>query len=59
MRAVIVVIAMAMVIVTMVRIGVLVVALFAVEDQKVHAERIKGRYKHAGQYCKVRKPGSR
>ena len=59
MRAVVVVVAMAMAIVAMVRIRVLVVALIAVEHQKVHAERIKGRYKHTSQNRKVRKTGSR
>ena len=47
--AVIVVIAM----MTVMRIGILVVAFFAMENQEIHAERIKSCDKHAGQHGKV------
>ena len=40
-------------------VRVLVVALFAMEHQKVHAERVEGGDEHTGQYRKVGKFGSR
>ena len=47
------------VVIAMVCIGVLVVALFAMEHQEVHAERIEGRDKYASQHCKVGKASRR
>ena len=44
-----------MIIVAMVCIRVLVVTLFTVEHEEVHAERIERRHKHACQHSKVRK----
>ena len=48
-------VAMIIVVIVMVRVGVLVVALFAVEHQKVQAEGIERRDKHTRQHRKVGK----
>ena len=42
-----------------VRIGILVVTLFAMEHQEIHAERVKSRHEHTRQHCKVSKPSAR
>ena len=57
-----VVVAVTMVIVSvviMVCVWVLVIALFAVENQEIQAERIESRDKHAGQHRKISKPSAR
>jgi hypothetical protein len=56
MGLVMTVVVMAMVvIVPVVRIRVLIVALMAVENQEIHAERIKGRDEHTRQHREVGK----
>ena len=40
-------------VIAVVCIGVLVIALFAMEHQEVHAERVEGSDKYASQHCKV------
>ena len=42
-----------MIIMAMVRIGVLIEPLLAVENEEIHPKGIEGRHKHAGQYGKV------
>ena len=53
------VVPMAIVVGVMVRIGILVVTLFAMEHQEIHAERVKSRHEHTRQHCKVSKPSAR
>ena len=55
--AVVAVVIMVIVVMAMVSIGVLVIALFAMEDQEIHAERIEGRDEHASQHRKVGETG--
>ena len=60
MRAVIAVVAVVIVpMAVMVGLRVLVIALFAMEHQEVHAEGIEGRDKHPGHHRQVRKASAR
>ena len=55
MGAVVVVSVVTMVIMAMVGIGILVEALFAMEHQEIHTERVKRRHKNTSQHRKMRK----